>query len=183
MCVISAALTLSAYDENTTIEGVAKEVGGRPTGKLQEMAAMFPLMRRLCVDFREHSQREGAICAYGRMAVQACVKTMTDLFSSMTNDDLSVMQQATSEADFPLRIVPVLGAVGGQANERAAQIKQLATQNSEKLRPSSVKFLTDGCRSALDANLPMAVHSDVPVTPLGPLFTAWCAVTHQTMSG
>ena len=28
-----------------------------------------------------------------------------------------------------------------------------------------------------------AVHSDAPVTPLAPLFTAWCAVNRRTMSG
>ncbi len=29
----------------------------------------------------------------------------------------------------------------------------------------------------------MAIHSDAPVTPLGPLFTAWCAVNRKTASG
>jgi hypothetical protein len=29
----------------------------------------------------------------------------------------------------------------------------------------------------------MTIHSDAPVTPLAPLFTAWCAVNRQTMSG
>jgi predicted amidohydrolase YtcJ len=28
-----------------------------------------------------------------------------------------------------------------------------------------------------------AIHSDAPVTPMAPLFTAWCAVTRQTQSG
>ena len=29
----------------------------------------------------------------------------------------------------------------------------------------------------------MAIHSDAPITPLGPLFTAWCAVNRLTSSG
>jgi predicted amidohydrolase YtcJ len=29
----------------------------------------------------------------------------------------------------------------------------------------------------------MAIHSDAPVTPLGPLFTAWAAVNRTTASG
>ena len=29
----------------------------------------------------------------------------------------------------------------------------------------------------------MAIHSDAPITPLGPLFTAWCAVNRLTASG
>ncbi len=38
-------------------------------------------------------------------------------------------------------------------------------------------------RTALDCGVPMTVHSDAPVTPLGPLFTAWCAVNRLTASG
>lgn len=41
----------------------------------------------------------------------------------------------------------------------------------------------NACRTALDHHVPMAIHSDAPVTPLGPLFTASCAVTRQTASG
>ena len=33
------------------------------------------------------------------------------------------------------------------------------------------------------AGVPFAIHSDAPITPLGPLFTAWCAVNRQTSSG
>ncbi|OJI91659.1 hypothetical protein LY10_00900 [Planktotalea frisia] len=38
-------------------------------------------------------------------------------------------------------------------------------------------------RTALDCGVPMTIHSDAPVTPLGPLFTAWCAVNRLTASG
>ncbi|MDE2456650.1 MAG: amidohydrolase, partial [Burkholderiales bacterium] len=41
----------------------------------------------------------------------------------------------------------------------------------------------NACRSALDTGLPMAIHSDAPITPIGPLFTAWCAVNRLTASG
>jgi predicted amidohydrolase YtcJ len=41
----------------------------------------------------------------------------------------------------------------------------------------------NACRSALDLGIPMAVHSDAPITPLAPLFTAWCAVNRITASG
>jgi predicted amidohydrolase YtcJ len=41
----------------------------------------------------------------------------------------------------------------------------------------------DGCASALAAGVTMAIHSDAPVTPLGPLFTAWCAVNRLMPSG
>ena len=37
--------------------------------------------------------------------------------------------------------------------------------------------------TALYAGVPLAIHSDALVTPLGPLFTAWCAVNRQTPGG
>lgn len=39
------------------------------------------------------------------------------------------------------------------------------------------------CATALEMGVPFAVHSDAPITPIGPLFTAWCAVNRQTASG
>jgi predicted amidohydrolase YtcJ len=41
----------------------------------------------------------------------------------------------------------------------------------------------DACGSALAAGVPLAIHSDAPVTPLGPFFTAWCAVNRVTPKG
>ena len=41
----------------------------------------------------------------------------------------------------------------------------------------------NACRTALDTGMPMVIRSDAPVTPLGPLFTVWCAVTRITASG
>lgn len=37
--------------------------------------------------------------------------------------------------------------------------------------------------SAMRLGIPCAFHSDAPITQLGPLFTAWCAVNRQTASG
>jgi predicted amidohydrolase YtcJ len=41
----------------------------------------------------------------------------------------------------------------------------------------------DACATALAAGVPFAIHCDAPVTPIGPLFTAWCAVNRRTASG
>jgi predicted amidohydrolase YtcJ len=41
----------------------------------------------------------------------------------------------------------------------------------------------NACQSALREGVPFAIHSDAPITPLGPLFTAWCAVNRRTASG
>ena len=41
----------------------------------------------------------------------------------------------------------------------------------------------NACRTALDLRVPLAIHSDAPITPLAPLFTAWCAVNRLTAQG
>jgi predicted amidohydrolase YtcJ len=41
----------------------------------------------------------------------------------------------------------------------------------------------NACATALACGVPLAIHSDAPVTPLGPLFTAWCAINRLTSSG
>lgn len=41
----------------------------------------------------------------------------------------------------------------------------------------------NACATAQRSGVPFAIHSDAPVTPLGPLFTAWCAVNRLTATG
>ena len=41
----------------------------------------------------------------------------------------------------------------------------------------------NACATALACGVPLAIHSDAPVTPLAPLFTAWCAVNRVTSAG
>lgn len=41
----------------------------------------------------------------------------------------------------------------------------------------------DACATALRHGVPLAIHSDAPITPMAPLFTAWCAVNRMTSSG
>jgi predicted amidohydrolase YtcJ len=41
----------------------------------------------------------------------------------------------------------------------------------------------NACATALREGVTLAIHSDAPITPIGPLFTAWCAVNRRTASG
>ncbi len=310
MCVNSKALELAGYDRTSNAEGVVKGADGEPTGELQEMAAMFPVMRRVGMDFRGLSQTEPSIRSYGAVCVRAGVTTITDLYSQMEDSDLATLLAVTSDTAFPARLVPVLGVAGSDPAQASARAVALRAHSSDKLRLGAVKLMTDGsiqgwtarvkwpgyiggqangiwnmapdeiqrmvtamqaagvqmhihvngdeassvaidaiaaasrehpwpdarhvlqhcqlmgvdqflrcvelgictnifsnhiwyfgdqhialtvgedracrmnaARAALDAGVHVALHSDAPVTPLGPLFTAWCAVNRQTMSG
>ena len=41
----------------------------------------------------------------------------------------------------------------------------------------------DATGTALRTGVAFAIHSDAPITPIGPLFTAWCAVNRRSSSG
>ena len=310
MCANSKALEMVGYDRTTNIEGVVMGPDGEPTGELQEMAAMFPIMRRCGVDFRAMTLQDRAVKSYAEVCVRAGVTTVTDLFSHMEDGDLDMLLKATGAPDFPIRLAPAIAAIGGQPQEMAQRIKKLSAQSTDKLRIGAAKLMTDGSiqgwtarvkwpgyvggqpngiwntppeqiyeiveamqaegvqmnihvngdeasqvaidaisaaarkypwsdarhvlqhcqmmgrdqfercaelgictnifsnhiwyfgdqhaaqtigedraqrmdavRSALDTGVHVAIHSDAPVTPMAPLFTAWCAVNRQTMTG
>jgi predicted amidohydrolase YtcJ len=53
---------------------------------------------------------------------------------------------------------------------------------SETVGPDRAERMNP-CRSAQEIGVPYTIHSDAPVTPLGPLHVAWCAVNRLTASG
>jgi predicted amidohydrolase YtcJ len=306
----SAALEMAQYGAGTNVEGVVLDEDGAPNGELQEMAAMFPVLRRLKVDFSDLSQDPAGVRAYGDVARLCGVTTVTDLFAELSEEEVSQLEQITADPAFPVRLVPALNALVGPAAEIAERALALKSRSTAKLRLGIVKLMTDGaiqgftaqlkepyyfkgpnngiwniapeqmmtsvallhakgihmhihvngdrasevaldaleyalaqtprgdhrhtlqhvqvadhaqfkrmaalglcanlfanhiyyfgdkhyeltlgpdranrmdaCASALGLGVPLAIHSDAPVTPMAPLFTAWCAVNRQTASG
>lgn len=306
----SPALALAQYTRETNVEGVAKDEHGELNGELQEMAAMFPLMRRVGVDFRSLSAHTDTTDAFGWVCRRAGVTTITDLHAGLPDQDVEALLKATGRDDYPVRIVPMLGAAMMPPKDVAPRALALAGRASDKLRLGGVKLVLDGsiqgytarlrwpghvngapngiwviapdqarelietlhrahvqmhihtngdeasvmaidaieraislhhwpdhrhtlqhgqmidramfrrmrslgicvnlfanhiwyfgdmhatksigedraarmdaCRTALDEGVSMTIHSDAPVTPLGPLYTAWVAVNRLTMSG
>ncbi len=310
MTVNSAALDMVGYTRDSDVEGVARDADGEPNGELQEMAAMFPVLRRLKIDFRTLAQTEKAICGFAKTAQRTGVTTSADLFAELPDEDVEMLLRITGADDFPLRVVPALNGItepGDKVAQRIAELRQLST---DRLRLGAVKLMADGsiqgytarvkwpgyvtghpngiwntpprqiaeqietlhaagvqmhihvngdeaseaildalelallknprgdhrhtlqhcqmaddaqfrrmaalgvcvnlfanhiwyfgdqhhdltigpdranridaCRSALDAGVTLAIHSDAPVTPMAPLHVAWCAVNRVTPSG
>ena len=143
MCVNSVALEMAGYDSSTPLEGVVKGANRNPTGELQEMAAMFPVMRRMDIDFRTLSQSAEALESYARVAVRAGVTTITDLYSMLEEDDLELMLDVTAKDNYPLRIVPALGA-SGSPEQVAKTALGLRKRSTDKVRLGAVKIMTDG---------------------------------------
>ncbi|WP_296558054.1 amidohydrolase [Pigmentiphaga sp.] len=53
---------------------------------------------------------------------------------------------------------------------------------AQTLGPSRANRM-NACGTARLHGVPLAIHSDAPVTPIGPLFTAWCAAVRRTAGG
>jgi len=76
-----------------------------------------------------------------------------------------------------------MAALGLCANLFANHLWYWGDQHYEMTMGPDRAHRLDACGSALAAGVPLAIHSDAPVTPLGPLFTAWCAVNRITPKG
>lgn len=76
-----------------------------------------------------------------------------------------------------------LQALGGAINLFANHVYYWGDQHTAITVGPERAARINACRSALDAGLTLAIHSDAPITPLAPLFTAWCAVNRRTASG
>ncbi len=74
-------------------------------------------------------------------------------------------------------------ALGLCANLFANHVWYWGDQHYEMTMGPDRAMRLDACASALAAGVPLAIHSDAPVTPLGPLHVAWCAVNRVTPKG
>jgi len=144
MTANSAALAIAGYDRNTNAVGVARFEDGEPSGELQEMAAMFPLMRRLGIDFRGLARTESAMHGFARTAMRVGVTTSTDLLNELPEEDIAKLAAVTARDDFPLRIVPALNGVTQAPEEIARRVAELRKRSTDKLRLGAVKLMADG---------------------------------------
>lgn len=144
LCANSKALEMASYSRDTNAEGVVKGADGTPTGELQEMAAMFPVLRRLNFNFEAISGDTAAVESFGQVALRAGVTTLTDLFSRMGPGDAETLAEITGADSYPARLVTALGGVGAAPADLAAEALRIEKLSTEKLRLGRVKLMTDG---------------------------------------
>ena len=310
MNVNTAALRLAGLSADTDLDGLVRDAAGEPTGELLGPEAMGHIRRTVIPDMFSRRLDLDALQRFGQLARLAGVTTATDLVSDMGEATVETYREATSQAGFPLRIVPALAARFHSLAEGVARWRELRGTGTDTLRFGPVKLVVDGsiqgftarlrwpgyhngapngmwylapselgeaidayhqagaqlhihtngdeateaavemleralgkyprpdhrhtlqhcqmpdpallarikalglcvnlfanhlyywgdehvaqtmglaramrmdaCGTALRLGIPLAIHSDAPVTPLAPLFTAWCAVMRQTASG
>lgn len=153
MTVNSAALALAGYTRDTEAEGVLRGPDGEPNGELQEMAAMFPVMRRLRIDFRALSREAQSIRAFGQTAMRVGVTTCADLINDLHDDDVETLLAVTGDDDYCLRIVPALNAMSDTPDRIVERALAVRSRSSNMLRLGAVKLMTDGSIQGYTARL------------------------------
>src|SRR5690606_35156446 len=105
MTVNSPALAMVGYCRHSDVPGIVRDANGEPTGELREFAAMFPLMRRLKLDFADLGNSPRALARYARLAVRAGVTTVSDLINDLPDDTVDMLGRETAAAGNPVRLV------------------------------------------------------------------------------
>ena len=147
------ALDLARYDAGTNLPGVAMGEDGQPAGELQEMAAMFPVLRRMEFDFESVSRGADVIRAHGAVSRLCGVTTVTDLFAALSDEDIDELQAVTAEPSCPIRLVPALNAMTAPARAIADRAAAIRSRSTDKLRLGAVKIMTDGSIQGFTAQL------------------------------
>ena len=133
------------------------------------------------------------IAAYHQAGIQLHIHTNGDEASEVATEMIGRAQRAHPWADHrhtlqhcqmaDAAIFRRMATFGICANLFANHVYYWGDQHRELTMGPSRALRLDACNTALRAGVPLAIHSDAPVTPLSPLFTAWCAVNRRTASG
>jgi len=136
---------------------------------------------------------EGLVEAYHRAGVQIFVHTNGDEASELAIDAVEAVTarhawrdhrhtlqhcQMADEAQFRR-----MASLGMCVNLFANHIYYWGDEHYAKTMGPDRALRMDAAGTAQRLGVPFALHSDAPITPLGPLFTAWCAVNRLTSSG
>lgn len=153
MNVNSAMLGVAGIDEDTDVDGIVCDANGKPTGELQEFAAMFPVYRAIGNDLSPAAaDHPEAIWNFGKVAQLAGVTTATDLVNDLSDRGMANLVEVTRDERFPIRVVP---AFAPQRNPTGgpSRVLDAIRNNSAKLRFGPVKFIVDGSIQGFTARL------------------------------
>ena len=153
MTVNSAMLELAGLHRHAGIEGIMVGDDGRPNGELQEMAAMHAIFETLGMNLFETVGSPTTLWRYGRVARNAGVTTITDLYNPLTDEGIAALQDVTADEDYPVRLVPAMAALAWSVEEGIERLQGCLEQGNDKLHFGPVKLMTDGSIQGYTARL------------------------------
>jgi predicted amidohydrolase YtcJ len=158
MYVNSLVLETAGFKATTKIAGVVKDEKGNPTGELQELEAMMPVLSSYT--HFDHDVLLQSMQNAGRIAQRAGCTTIADLGLGLIPGGWAIMQEVAHLPDYPVRlsayvINETLYQYGG-----VAAFQKAAANNHDRLRLSGVKFITDGSIQGYTANMKWPYYYD-----------------------
>jgi predicted amidohydrolase YtcJ len=159
MSVNTAMLRDAGITRDTEVDGVMKfsegARAGEPNGELQEPAAMFLVLRRIGNAGLLAPMDDKGMWGFAAIACRQGVTTATDLVNKLGAADLAVLERATGDNDYPVRLLPAFQAFHGShaAPAGAEHVRALMARNTERLRFGLVKMMLDGSIQGFSARL------------------------------
>ena len=144
--VNSKALELAGYND-LVIEGVVRDPAGKPTGELQEIAAMMPAVTKVARTLIAGSTGPEQFFNFARVAQARGITTVVDGGASPLFDPtfLEAALRATSDAAFPARIVAHgNGITVPRLETMLRNATALNGQGNEKFGMQGIKIVLDG---------------------------------------
>ena len=150
--VNSTILEAAGIDADTDVAGVLKDASGNPTGELAEMSAQYMAYRVADNPFLGGID-EPTMHGFAKSAVNCGVTMATDLFATFNDESLAAYHNATSSADYPLRVLPAMNTLEGDAQTGIESVKNAMSGNHDKLHYGLCKIMTDGSIQGFSARM------------------------------
>lgn len=150
---VNSATIAQAGLTDMDLEGIVRDDQGRPSGVLEEFAAMHPVFDALDFDIFEGVSDTRALNRYAQATRREGVTTITDLLNPMSDAAIAALREATAAEDFPVRLVPALNALAWDPQMGSERVQQAIDYNHERLQFGLVKLVTDGAIQNFTARL------------------------------
>ena len=150
--VNSTILEAAGIDADTDVAGVLKDASGNPTGELAEMSAQYMAYRVADNPFLGGID-EPTMHGFAKSAVNCGVTMATDLFATFNDESLAAYHNATVSADYPLRVLPAMNTLEGDAQTGIESVKNAMSGNHDKLHYGLCKIMTDGSIQGFSARM------------------------------
>ncbi len=151
--VNSPVMAAAGFSRDSNLDGLLRDEAGNLTGELLGPAVMGRAARATGDAGLLREMDPAAYRTYGRMARRVGVTTSTDLANACTPAGVEALVAATTEPDFPIRLVPAMRQREYSVPDGIARITEIKRLNNPKLHFGIVKIVADGSIQGFTARL------------------------------
>lgn len=153
LMTVNEAMLRQTNLAQSQIEGVMRTEDGTPNGELREMAAMHAVFEALGQSIFDEVASLEALKQYALAAQRTGITTITDLYNPLSDQGVAVLKEATSQTDYPVRLVPAMAALEWQSSQGIERVQQCQQANTDRLHFGLVKLMTDGSIQGFSARM------------------------------